>query len=792
MDNFSKSLFKGTKGETLKILSDRGFNVPKVYFFSCKNWKKNHKRIIDTILNQYRDGKIVVRSSTKAEDSDESSMAGAFESILNVSLEKIEIERAINSVIGSFDGNPGNHVLIQPMVTNVVMSGVIMSRVLDDGSPYYVFNYDDKTGLTDTVTSGSSINKTVYVYNGVEEKDFDNPLLLLGLKMVRRLESLLKGIPIDIEFAIDSTQNIHLLQVRKITTTDTWNSKIVNQVSAKMSFLKEYVSEIMQPRINLSGKKTLLGFMPDWNPAEMIGIVPRPLSQSLYRELITRKNWRLARQKMGYRKMPNVELMISLFGRPYIDVRNSFNSFLPAKISNQIADKLINAYLTRLENKPHLHDKVEFEVVFTVLDFSFEDEFEKRYPALLNTEEFENLKLELKDLTSASIVGESLQNALDDIKVLSDRQKRKIDNSDSSFAIADKISTLLYECSEFGTLPFSILARHGFIAESLLRSAVKNQVLSNERLNLFRRSIETVSGEMSKDYALVKSGAILKSDYLEKYGHLRPSSYDILSPNYANRNNLFDGSEQEASEHVKEVFKLSKKEIEGINQLIAQHFDSRFTASELFCYAEEAVKGREYAKFIFTKHLSEILELTAKWGEGIGLTRDDLSYLNIDYVINHLYRPIKNKFNEYYLERVTRGRADFELASSFKLSYLIRSERDVHIVPMQRSVPNFIGANRIEAEIVILTPYMNSIPSLEGKIICIEGADPGYDWIFTKNIVGLITKFGGANSHMAIRSAEYGIPAAIGCGEQTFERIISASRCLIDGLGKRLEPINFN
>jgi phosphoenolpyruvate-protein kinase (PTS system EI component) len=87
---------------------------------------------------------------------------------------------------------------------------------------------------------------------------------------------------------------------------------------------------------------------------------------------------------------------------------------------------------------------------------------------------------------------------------------------------------------------------------------------------------------------------------------------------------------------------------------------------------------------------------------------------------------------------------------------------------------------------------MNSIPSLEGKIICIEGADPGYDWIFTKNIVGLITKFGGSNSHMAIRSAEYGIVAAIGCGEQTFERIISANRCLIDGLGKRLEPINFN
>ena len=126
---------------------------------------------------------------------------------------------------------------------------------------------------------------------------------------------------------------------------------------------------------------------------------------------------------------------------------------------------------------------------------------------------------------------------------------------------------------------------------------------------------------------------------------------------------------------------------------------------------------------------------------------------------------------------------------SFKLSYLIRSERDVYIVPMQRSTPNFIGNLRLEGMIVELIPYQEKSPELEGKIVCIEGADPGYDWIFTRNIAGLITKYGGANSHMAIRSAEYGIPAAIGCGEQTYERIVKSEKCLLDCIGKRLEPI---
>jgi len=59
---------------------------------------------------------------------------------------------------------------------------------------------------------------------------------------------------------------------------------------------------------------------------------------------------------------------------------------------------------------------------------------------------------------------------------------------------------------------------------------------------------------------------------------------------------------------------------------------------------------------------------------------------------------------------------------------------------------------------------------VDGKIVLIESADPGYDWIFSRSILGLITRFGGANSHMAIRCAEFGLPAAIGCGEQIFER----------------------
>ena len=143
-------ILRGTKAETLYLLRREGFNVPKVYYFNCKEWYKNEEFILDAILEQFFDCNIVVRSSTMAEDSDESSMAGAFESILDVPTKREDVKKAILSVIASYDDNMENHVLIQPMLRNVIMSGVIMTRVLDDGSPYFVINYDDKTGRTDT------------------------------------------------------------------------------------------------------------------------------------------------------------------------------------------------------------------------------------------------------------------------------------------------------------------------------------------------------------------------------------------------------------------------------------------------------------------------------------------------------------------------------------------------------------------------------------------------------------------------------------------------------------------
>ena len=113
--------------------------------------------------------------------------------------------------------------------------------------------------------------------------------------------------------------------------------------------------------------------MSDWNPAEMIGNKPKPLTISLYSELITNKIWRIQRKDYGYKDtFPNI-LMVNLAGTPFIDLRTDINSFLPKGLNVNLENKLVNNYLNKLKSKPYLHDKIEFDLLLTCYDLKNDD-----------------------------------------------------------------------------------------------------------------------------------------------------------------------------------------------------------------------------------------------------------------------------------------------------------------------------------------------------------------------------------------------------------------------------------
>ena len=61
--------------------------------------------------------------------------------------------------------------------------------------------------------------------------------------------------------------------------------------------------------------------------------------------------------------------------------------------------------------------------------------------------------------------------------------------------------------------------------------------------------------------------------------------------------------------------------------------------------------------------------------------------------------------------------------------------------------------------------------------------------IFGYKIKGLITKYGGFNSHMSIRCSELNIPAMIGVGENNYKKIVNSKNVYFDCKNKKFEII---
>lgn len=779
MNSSAPDFIFGTKSETLaqlKPLVTRSQILP-LYFFTSSQWHKQKTAILMAIVGMEHGGSVIIRSSAQNEDSQRDSMAGAFTSCLNVSVaDQLALELAIERVITSFGQHQheDNQILVQPMLKEIHMSGVVMTHDLEHGAPYYVFNYDDESGLTDTITGGVGIQKTVLIYRDIDSNLIRSRRIRAVLAACRELEFLCGSVPLDIEFAVGHVEQVYVFQVRRITLCNTWHPVTERRVARQLTHIRNYLEQRLAPQCDLSGDHTILGVMPDWNPAEIIGTTPRPLASSLYRLLVTDSAWREARAKMGYHHPCHQTLMVMLGHHPYIDVRSSFNSFLPAGLDKEVCDSLVNAWLVRLCEHPEWHDKVEFEVVPTCLDFTFEAVFEARYPGCLTPDAFHVYRQALDALTCRAIVSDgegSIVSAMTNIHARANTQQQR-GSVDGLKADLSSVRRLLLECREIGTVNFAILARHAFIAEALLRSACCRGALSSERLQLWKQSFHTVTTELTTDYAAVCGGTLPVGDFLARFGHLRPGTYDITSLRYDERHDLFAPiSAFIEQDHETRRFELRVEEEQALQRLL----DERgwpVTATALLAYASQAVQAREYAKLIFTRDLSDALALLVRWGGEVGLSREDLSYLDIFPLLDTLVSPLLDDIDRVLLNQVNKARHEHQQAMSLKLGHLIAGSDDVFVVPLHRSMPNFISHKRVEAEWVLLQQDTPVTTALQGRIVCIENADPGYDWIFTRGIAGLVTQYGGANSHMAIRCAEFGIPAAIGCGEQLFSRLL--------------------
>lgn len=762
------------KALVLLWLSDRltSARIPPSVIVRYSRWMNEPDKVLADVWHCLGSTcQLIVRSSAKSEDQGSGSQAGHFLSVPNV-VDDAQLSLAISDVFRSYEKTEEDDIVfVQPMLQNASTVGVIFTADPATGAPYLIVNFTENAS-TNAITSGAGNHQTwIALVDGFAFAPTSDLQKLPAL--VSELSALVHWRAIDIEFAV-CDGILYLLQARPL--------EIPRPALERAEFLYE-VSRVQAwfdrwsvPHPWLVGSSTVLGVMPDWNPAEIIGTHPRPLALSLYRFLVTDARWSMQRSVYGYRPLPGVPLLVELNGMPYIDVRASLNSLIPSSLENRVAERLVDACIALLKARPELHDKLEFMVLPTCLACDTDVELERRFGTSLGPDEQRAVLRALRDFTAA-LLKKRIDIAVGETKLVTEMVSRRATLMGRSQNLMERIYWLLSDCGEFGVRPFVGQARRAFIATEILKSFVRNGVMSQGEFNYFMRSLRTVAGQFQSDQQ-----SLTLKELVHKYGHLRPGTYDIRSLRYDEDPNAFLRPTGVRTIPTEEAFSLTTETRESIQLFLdGNKFD--ISCDRFLDFARESIESRESSKFAFTRNLSDALLSLAELGAQYNFTRDDLSYLSISDLISTY--PSARDPSGVLTASIDRGRASFRTTAELLLPSLMRNRNEIVSFVRSNDQPNFIG-NRVATGPVAHWPGCDRP---DGVVLFIESADPGYDWIFGYELLGLVTMYGGANSHMAIRAYELGLTAVIGAGPNLFRRWSRARLVRIDPTNRKLEMV---
>ncbi|WP_281387211.1 PEP-utilizing enzyme [Nocardiopsis metallicus] len=734
-----------------------------------QEWLHAPHEVLAAITARYPEKPVIVRSCSSREDGWEYSQAGAFSSVpVRLPAQPEEIARAVDEVFGSYGGcGPQARVLIQQWLHPVQAAGVVTTRTLA-GGPYYTATVDLLSGRTDTVTSGASgelqswyIRRTPAPGRGWSSAGLPSAVArLVGAAM--EAEVCTGTNRLDVEVAL-SDGAAHLLQARPLTTAqasdDQGACEAVERAQRQIAHFTRGHKAGDEPQVVLSN-------MVDWNPAEMLGRHPAPLAVSLYQTLITDRTWAAQRSTYGYRDLRGTPLMHLIAGAPYINATASLASFLPAALEEPLARTILTAMVERLVADPKAHDKIEFEIAATCWTPHISHRITYMTEAGIGSTARRTLHEQLLALTRRGIGRLPTDLAeLDRIAAPTPVDTR-----------LDRLPTTLAKARSVA-MQFAHLARAAFMATDLI-SVLREEGLVTRR-EAWMRGLGTVTTVMRQDAAAAAAGQLPWSDFVARYRWIRPGTYDLTIPTYGDDPDgylrpLLAHPLHSADDAVSTPW--AECDAAAVDRAVAP-LGLDAGALEAFCRA--AITGRERGKAVYSAWVSAALEAVAAHGASRGIDRDGMRYLHLSEILRtHPGR---------WPGLIARRRAQAQACALVELPDVITSAEDLDCFERGRGRANFVGSARACGPVhATLSP---DHPPSPGSVIVLEAADPGYDWIFAHQPAALVTAYGGANSHMAIRCAEAGIPAAIGVGLATHASCSAARRLIVDAGAQRLDVL---
>jgi len=706
------------KAATLLALAARvrTVRVPDSLVLTHTRWRADAAGVRREVRARFGRARLAVRSARAGEDAPGSGDAGRYESVLGVR-DMRALGRAVRRVFESYGAvRPHDAVLIQPCVASVSAALVAANRAAD-GAPYDAIS---RAAVRDStaITRGSVAAETWYIGHGTRRV----PRALRAIvNTVREVEALLGPQPFELELVL-ARGTLWLLQARRIPAPRT------PPATSHARLRRRAQSELV--RMRDTGMRAL-GLMPDWNPAELIGEHPRPLALGLFDATIAQRTWALARAALGYATPYRAALLRPLAGRPYVDVRASFESLVPAATPARVRARLVAHWLARLAADPSLHDKVEFEIATTCRELDLA--WRLRACPLSGSERGE---------LEAALVTPTVR-ALD---------ARALDAEIATFerrCVTGSVPLALKGIARDVALPFARAARRDFVATALLRSAVRRGALGPCRL-------EGLLHDVHHGARALAHGDVL-----------RPGTFEIecapcRAPDFV-----------QAPLPSADALRLSASERRGLDALLREA-SLPLDANALVSLAARAMRARELGKRVLAAALDEWLARLTDAGAARGLGADVLGWLTPQQARAALGDP------ERGVAAAVRARTRHATEAALRLPPVLTATSDLALVRHPPCAPNWLGTERVDAPLELVDRHTQPHTVTAGKAIAIRSADPGYDWIFARAPAALITAYGGPHSHMALRCAGARVPAALGLGPERFGRLLGAARVTLD------------
>jgi hypothetical protein len=751
--------------ELLRSIESRSFATLPYFAIGAEEWASASEELIQAVLDTHLGPIVVVRSCAALKDTFAREPPGFFDSVLDVKTNAADLRWAIEKVIASYsrrpltDGLP-HKVVIQQQLLMPGLCGVCRVGPMKGG--YIDIDYDNTLGRTDAVTAGVKAKRVVL------SPCID--LLPAPWLQIRRCADELRDhfpAPFFIEFALNAAGIPTVFQIR---------SDRRSQASSETSLPPR--SEELHDAATIIETFGPLSVMADWNPAEMLGLRPMPLDVSLYDELVMSGAWADGRMSIGWRKPSDRNLMTVVADRPYVKMALSLESLLPQGLPQRLADRLVRDRLAVLSANRQLHDKVEFRLMWSAFAFNQEAVDRDLRERGFSPEEVKQLFAALRTVTRQALEDAPRLLEVDRRGIAHlQAQRRNLASSAARRAIpaeaAQAIRAAMAICQTHGTVPFSRQARLAFTFRYIINHLVESGSVQADAIASWQSRLNTVTRQLSRDLARVQNGKKTEKFFFDRYGHLRPSTYNLESLRYDERALPLGEQPENTPDRPRYPGKSPR-----LAEILAE-LGTTCSQSQFWTAAAGAYKGREEIKFAFTALLSDILRTLAEIAKSAGLERRDLRCLQINDLLAAMEQA--NSWHDFGRLVAAWPSVRVPLWPRLRLPDVIFSSRDLHVVSEPDIRPTFVGEQVVSG----VPCQVNGDSSLElgsfsGTIIAIETPDPGYDWVFANRIGGLITAYGGEFSHMGLRCAEFGISAALGCGPTLFTSAVKAAELRLD------------